>query len=285
MKMKRFALSALALTGVFAQSSGSTFDAVAITASVPNDGHFSRGCKGGPQSGEPTVWRCTNVTIGILVMRGYSVKRYQLIAPDWVMNSNYEINATLPADTGTEEFREMIRNLLLSRFRLEFHRSKKEMTVYDLVVAREGPRLRESMDDSTGGGPDNPRGAAKEAPTDADGYPNLPKDCRQCLAINGNGKARYRSTRESMSVLADMIGNQLGMPVNDRTGLSGKYDITLSWSSGGGIDRKLDSDAATDPGLTIEAAVEQQLALKLLTKKVLVDVFVVDRADRKPTDN
>ena len=104
------------------------------------------------------------------------------------------------------------------------------------------------------------------------------------MAINA-GKARYRATKESIKNLADMIGNQLRMPVNDRTGLTGKYDITLSWNEGGGIDRSPDTAAGADPGITMEAAVQQQLGLKLVSTKGLVDIIVVDKVERNPAEN
>jgi len=209
----------------------------------------------------------------MLIMRAYDIKRYQLTAPDWTTNANYEISAKLRPDTTKEEFRDMIRNLLSDRFKLEFHWSKKEIAMYDLVVAKGGPKLKESVD--------KPAGDAN----DADGYPNIPKDCSGCMAINAAGKARYRATKELVKNFADMIGNQLGVPVHDQTGLTGKYDITLSWSSGGGIERRTDTDGGADLGVPMEAALQQQLGLKLIPAKGLIDIIVVDKAERNPGEN
>lgn len=220
----------------------------------------------------------------MLIARAYDIKYYQLTAPDWTANVNYEISAKLPPDTNKEQFREMIKNLLSDRFKLEFHWSKKEMAMYDLVVAKGGPKLKESADKPEGDGKDDPPGG-KSARTDADGYPNIPKDCSGCMTINAAGKARYRATKESVKNFADMIGNQLGMPANDRTGLTGKYDITLSWSAGGGIGRRPDADAGVDPGITMEIAVQQQLGLKLVSTRGPVDIIVVDKVERNPGEN
>jgi uncharacterized protein (TIGR03435 family) len=281
--MKSLALSFLASASLFAQTTGATFEVATVKASPPNDGGYIRGCKGGPGTGDPVLWRCTNATITMLVLRAFDIKHYQLTAPDWAAGMNYEISAKLPPDTTKEQFREMIRNLLLDRFKLEFHWSKKEVAMYDLVVAKGGPKLKESVDEPADDGKDDLPG--RGAKVDADGYPNIPKGCSGCMTINAAGKARYRATKESLRNLADTIGNQLGLPVNDRTELLGKYDITLSWSSGGGIDRRSDADAGADPGVTMEAAVQQQLGLKLVSKKGPVDIIVVDKVERNPAEN
>jgi uncharacterized protein (TIGR03435 family) len=223
----------------------------------------------------------------MLISRANDIKRYQLTAPDWTSSVGYEISAKLGPDTTNEEFRDMIRNLLADRFKLEFHWSKKEMAMYNLVIAKGGPKLQESVDKPAGDGKDDRLGpgGGKDAQTDADGFPNISKDCSGCMAINAAGKARYRATKESLKNFAGMIGNQLGMPVSDQTGLTGKYDITLSWSAGGGIDRHPDADAGADLGVSMEAAVQQQLGLRLVSKKGLVDIIVVDKVERNPAEN
>jgi uncharacterized protein (TIGR03435 family) len=286
--MKSLVFSVFAFTGLWAQTTGATFEVATIKLSPPPDGRgFIRGCKGGPGTGDPELWRCTNATIVMLVTRAYDIERYQLTAAEWMGNTNYEISAKLPHDTTNEQFREMIRNLLADRFKLEFHWSKKEMAMYDLVVAKGGPKLKEWVDKPAGDAKDDPPGfggGGKGAATDADGYPNIPKDCNGCLSINA-GKARYRASKGLVKGLADMVGNQLGMPVNDKTGLTAQYDLTLSWSSGGGISKRSDADTDADPGLPMEAAIQQQLGLKLEPKRGPVDIIVVDKAEKTPIEN
>src|SRR5580704_10620760 len=115
--MQSFVLSFFASASLFAQTSGAMFDAVTVKASPPNGGAYIRGCKGGPGTGDPVLWRCTNATISMLITRAYEIKSYQLTAPDWTSSENYEINASLPLDTTKEQFRDMIRNLLSGRFK------------------------------------------------------------------------------------------------------------------------------------------------------------------------
>ena len=75
------------------------------------------------------------------------------------------------------------------------------------------------------------------------------------------------------------------MPINDKTRLTGQYDITLSWSSGGGISPRPNVDTNSDPGITMEAAVQEQLGLRLVPKKGAVDIIVADAAEKNPAEN
>ena len=286
--MKKLAISVFVFGSLLAQQTGATFEVATVKASPPNEGGFVRGCKGGPETADPGLWRCTNATISMLVTRAYDIKGYQLTAPDWMRNTNYEISAKLAPNTTKEQFRQMIQDLLADRFKLEFHWSKKEMAMYDLVVAKGGPKLEESVDRAAGDPKNDPPGwggGGRGAAADPEGYPNIPRDCKGCMSINALGKARYHSTKESAKNFAEMLGNQLGMPVTDQTGLTGKYDITLSWNTGGGSGRRADADTDSDPGLTMEAAVQQQLGLKLVSKKGAVDIIVLDKAEKSPAEN
>jgi uncharacterized protein (TIGR03435 family) len=280
-------LAVLVAVGLSGQTStGATFEAATVKPSPPNDGHYVRGCKGGPGTGDPTLWRCTNATIAMLAVQSYAIRRYQLSAPDWMSSENYEIEARVAQNTTKDQFREMIRDLLNVRFKLQFHWSKKEMAGYDLVVANGGAKLRESGEHAPEDSKDVPRAyGGNGAADDASGYPNIPRSCSGCMAVNAGGKARYRAVNEFVKDFAGFLDAQLGLPVTDVTGLLGRYDIALSWTSGGGISPRAGSESDPDAGLTIESAVQQQLGLKLVPRKGLVDVFIVDKAEKKPVGN
>lgn len=284
--MRSLTLLLFACEVLAAQSPGATFEVATVKTSPPNTGGFVRGCKGGPGTSDPGFWRCTNATVTMLVTRAYDIKRYQLTAPDWANNANFEITAKLPPDTTKDQLAEMIRNLLAERFKLEFHWIKKEMPMYDLVLAKGGPKLKESVDTPPGDPKSDPPGWGGKSPsTDADGYPNIPRDCSGCMSINAAGKARYRANKAPLKALAEMLGNQMGMPVSDKTGMTGTYDILLSWSDGAGVSGNADSNPDAEPGLTIHAALQQQLGLKLEPKRGEIDVIVVDKAEKNPAEN
>ncbi len=118
-----------------------------------------------------------------------------------------------------------------------------------------------------------------------------------------NGRGIYRGENQTMGDLARMVSNQLAKPVDDHTGLAGRYDFSLNWSddsspsaghsSGGGDhgDRggasaggaALTSDFASSP--TLFGALQAQLGLRLEKKKASANVFVVDRVTASRTPN
>jgi uncharacterized protein (TIGR03435 family) len=89
------------------------------------------------------------------------------------------------------------------------------------------------------------------------------------------------ANKDHMQWLVDMLSGQTGRPVVDATGLTEEYDFSLSW-----IPRPPDAPPAENPiGPDIFAALQQQLGLKLEPKKGLIEVLVIDRAEKIPTAN
>ena len=108
--------------------------------------------------------------------------------------------------------------------------------------------------------------------------------------ITMNDRAKMVATAMSMAELAEQLSGQLGSPVSDLTGLTGKYDFTLYFSQerlvvdstrGGPRPPQPDADAA--PGLP--TAVQEQLGLRLESRKLPLDLIVVDHIEKVPTEN
>jgi len=107
------------------------------------------------------------------------------------------------------------------------------------------------------------------------------------IAVNGRHRATVRN--EPLPQIAEFLGNTAGAPVKDETGLTGEYDLHLEYVP----DRPpapLQDPAglpapAADPGPDLFAALEAQLGLKLVPKKVPVEMLVIDHADEVPTEN
>ena len=141
---------------------------------------------------------------------------------------------------------------------------------------------------------------------DKDGFPVLPPGGNGMISING--RTRMTIARASLPEFAMTLGGRLGKPVKDATGLTGKYEFTLSFvmdmPMGGGPGGPggvapppppppgMEGTAPTGPianlpdgGPTIFAAVQQQLGLKLDSKKGQVDVIVIDHIEKVPTEN
>ena len=97
------------------------------------------------------------------------------------------------------------------------------------------------------------------------------------MTIVVNGRFRATALNQPMSGVADFLGNILGSPVQDQTGLTGKYDLRMEY-----VPRSAD---AVDPGPDVLDAIERQLGLKLVSKKIPVEILVIDHAEKIPTEN
>ena len=186
------------------------------------------GQTGGPGTKDPTRVRFTNYSLAGLVMSAYGISYFQFSGPDWMNDARFEVNATLSAETTKEQFRTMLQNLLAERFKLAIHRERKRMSVYSLTVGPGGPKFKDKAaaeEDSAKLGPGPPT-------RDKDGYPILSNGARGAMISGPKGVlyARIRANGDdAMTFFVSQLSGQLAAPVEDDTGLTGKYDFTLSW--------------------------------------------------------
>ena len=168
----------------------------------------------------------------------------------------------------------MLRTLLEQRFHLLVHTEMREVPIYTLRLARTdgnlGPRLTRSTLDCAAllAG----RDGAAPLPPQADGRPT----CR----VSSSGRS-FRGGGSSIGVLAAILPQQVGRPVEDRTGLSGLFDFDLEFSAEG---RDLDAIPVGGDTPSIFTALQEQLGLRLESARAPLDVFVIDRVER-PTDD
>jgi uncharacterized protein (TIGR03435 family) len=175
----------------------------------------------------------------------------------------------VPEGATKEQFRLMQQNLLAERFKLAVHREKKEMPIYELVVANGGMKLREASAGEPKNETELPRspGVMK---TDYEGFPIPPPGQTGYAIVRGH--ARPWGSGETMEHFASTLAGQLGGPVIDATGLRGKYDFTLSWLV-----------ADTTPALL--SALPEQLGLTLRRTRGQVEALVVDHVEKTPIGN
>jgi uncharacterized protein (TIGR03435 family) len=171
----------------------------------------------------------------------------------------------------------MLQNLLKERFALAWHFEEKNMRGYHLTVARGGPKLKES--------------AAAEMPQRADGERHTHSG-----AITFGGQARYLGNGKTIGDLINMLSDQLALPVDDQTGLAGKYDISLTWASentsaqaaihtDGGRFGDHNHSGADSPS-TLFQALQSQLGLRLVSaEKSTAKILVIDRVEKSPRAN
>jgi uncharacterized protein (TIGR03435 family) len=204
-----------------------------------------------------------NTTLSDLITFSYGIHAKQIVgAPAWIEEEKYDL-AGEPDAKGSpslDQIRVMLQKLLADRFQLKFHRDKKELSVYALTVGKNGPKLTKSQGD-----------------------PNAAP--RLLFTRLGNLPAANTTLADFASVMQSAV---LDKPVLDQTGLTGKWDFTLTWTPdatqfiglGGGTAPPPDPDGPPD----LFTAIQQQLGLKLESIKAPAEVFVIDRVE-KPSDN
>ena len=202
----------------------------------------------------------------------------------------------------------MWQNLLAERWSLSSHRSSKVFDVDELVAAKNGPKLKTTeLDPSAPDAQPTDGPPASPPKLDKNGIPELNAPglfMMQTIGPNGPN-ARMIGKAQTMAQLAKGLEDQLNRAVVDMTGLTGKYDFVVQFapdpgSLPGGPDRGrgpgaplpraspdgLQIPGANDPsGLTLIGALQQQLGLRLHSTKAPLDILIVDRANKLPTEN
>ena len=101
-----------------------------------------------PESDTPTAALALRITssqvrIASLLMKDYlaiafNVSPKQIVGPDWIDETRFDVNATIPAGVSRDEFPVMLQELLRERFQMKAHREQREFPVYALTLARNG---------------------------------------------------------------------------------------------------------------------------------------------------
>ena len=267
-----------------------TFEVASLKASPPADPTVRPpiGCTGGPGTSDPGRFLCQQKQLAQMVAWAFNLKGYQwplLHSAEvfsWPTATYYDVAAKVPPDATAEQLRIMLQNLLVDRFKLAYHFEKKDSDVYELVVAKGGPKLKESQ-------PNAASAAAAAQPTvrPAPGPPpSLPDGCpvtspRPGISGAGlNGVVCETGLNASIAQLATYLSGQLKAPVTDVTGLKGAYDFKFRYSP---ASFGIGPDTGDAP--TLFAAVQADLGVRLEKKKAPIDVFVVDHVEKIPEAN
>ena len=262
------------------------FEVASVRPAPPADGRGrvfrSSGIPGSKNNSDPGRF-VSQTSLGSLLLMAYHLQSYQLSAPGDVYVVPLDVEAKMPVDTTLEEFEVMLQNLLVERFGLKAHWGTREMSLYELTVAKGGPKLKPAAPDSPA-----PSGnsAAKGPPGiqfGPDGYPAPPPGNGRWMAI-ARDRAALRGHNETAAEMAREFAPQVGGPVTDTTGLTDKYDYTIFWSTAAQSDLKTNVAAEPD-GPSLFDALQEQLGLKLEKKKGAVKMLFVDRVEKKPTEN
>lgn len=221
--------------------------------------------RGGPGSSDPGLATLENIDLFSLVAMAYGVERHRISAPVWLNTTRFNITSRVPAGASVEDYRQMLQALLAERFGLAVHHEQREIQMAELVVAKNGPKLKESAPDPGAIATDGVQPPAPRAGPPP-GY---------------HGPVNMTLPRESMERFAGLLSGLFDQPVMNNTGLTGVYDITLHALVG---SNPPNADAVNAPPALIDA-VQDQLGLRLVPKKSVIDVLVVDRMEKIPTEN
>jgi uncharacterized protein (TIGR03435 family) len=294
------ALTACAALAQTAETSPS-FEVASVKPAAPITGNrIAVMLRGGPGTPDPGQITYTNVTVKNVLTQAYGVKEFQVSGPSWLDSERYDIVAKLPRGATKTEFMGMLQNLLAERFKLTLHREKKDLPMYALVVGKNGPKLKASVD---GPAPKegDPAPTTGKVAVGKDGFPVSPgRGGASMMFMNGN--IRLTGNGQTMARLAEMLSVQFDLPVVDMTGLTGNYDFTLYFSPEGLGGMRLpggfpphpgeggpDTPAASAPdgqsSPNLFAALQEQLGLKLEQRKGPVDLLVIDHLEKAPVEN
>jgi uncharacterized protein (TIGR03435 family) len=285
---KRTALIGALCCAAFAQPSQSpVFEVASVKVSPSQTGRGSM--RGGPGTADPSRISFTNVTLFNVMLRAYDLQSFQLSAPDWLSSQRYDITAPVPPGTSKEQCNRMLQTLLRERFHIVLHHETKELQGYELVAGRGGSKLKPSSESPAAASP--PQSSPPKI--DSNGYPQLsgPGLVMMEAAKAGAVIVFLTARAQSLSALTELMSREFQMPINDKTGLEGRFDFKLEFAPRppGALPPPPSPDGPPGPendaAPNLTTAVQQQLGLRLDSRKVPTDVVVIDRADKVPTEN
>ena len=189
----------------------------------------------------------TNVTLGECIQFGHAlVSQDQVAGPDWVKSRETRFDIVAKTATGTEldGARRMLQSLLADRLKLATRTEKRPFTFVALVPTKGGSKLMPAKEGET---------------TPGSGAPG-----------------RISGSQMPIAVLASLLSRFEGQLFVDKTGLTGRYQITLEWAPENDPNRN---------GPSLAEALERQLGLRMERRREPLDVIVVEKAEQIPTDN
>ncbi len=264
------ALFVLSASPAAAQSAPRVFDAATIKASDLNNPP--------PPSINilPDRFQASGMTLKELIKvawnLNYGADDQVVGGPPWVASTRFDLDAkedtalaaeiaALPAQKQGDQVRAMLRDLISQRFQLQLHHETRQLSVYELVVARGGPKLLPSADPT-----------ASSKPTDQAGEREKP---RRWIRFAGVGELEgYSANMDTLVTVLCMQPEVGGRLVLDKTGLAGDYDFKLKWTPDISINA---SQSTNSPGPSLFTALQEELGLRLDSAKAPVDRIVIDR--------
>lgn len=217
-----------------------------------------------------------NATLTALIRFAYDIRSDDQLPsePKWIGSEKFDINATiedsegtaieaLPAEKKIMRYRLMVQSLLADRFQLKLSERTRNVPIYALVLSKSGSKLT-------------------PLPDTVDTNTRIP-------TLSGGSRGEMKAGAVSMEFFASWIS---GTPeagervVEDDTGLKGKYDFTLNWTKDASQDAPMSAAnpghgeaKAGSMGTSFLTALEEQLGLKLVSRRAAVEVLIIDHVE------
>jgi uncharacterized protein (TIGR03435 family) len=229
-------------------------------------------------------FKATNLSLDWIIGEAYHVSPWSARlsgGPEWIGSDRYDIEATAAPDAISQglsvkaredKMRLMLRTLLADRFKLVIRRESKELPVYTVVVAKNGPKLQRAKIEEK----DCPESSSSEL---------------RCHVINGGMGRGMHGKAVQVSDMVSFVENWSDRPIVDKTGLTGLFVVeTDGWAPmrprvrPPGEEPTAEDKAITDPIRPTLFTIFDRLGLKMESQKAPVDVFVIDHVE-KPSEN
>jgi uncharacterized protein (TIGR03435 family) len=203
-------------------------------------------------------FRTVNLSLKELLQFAYGLPKSQILGgPSWLESTMFDIDAKsdpsmdaqlhkLPSDQARHQKQLMVQAVLADRFQLAAHQETRQLPIYELVVAKGGPKFRSSKINGT-------------------------------TVDTGRSRLHIAGSDDTVAILARELAQVLGRIIVNNTGISGRYDLTLKWTPDDAQTPAFNGapDSNAPPG--IFTAIQEQLGLKLESTKGPVPVLIIDR--------
>jgi len=228
-------------------------------------------CFTGANSIDPGSVTLRGLPLKAVLREAFKAPMDQIEGPSWLDTDCFEIAAKIPEGATNDQQPAMYQALLTERFKLAAHKEDRPRPGYALVVDKGGPKFKE--DDPNA----NFMGAGRSG----------------MMMFGAFGHGAVKGVISMASLAADLSREGYG-PVQDLTGLTGKYDIDLSWTRdpdfaphdpAASAATPPSGDTPPTPGADLFAALRDRLGLRLERRNLQIQYLVIDHIERVPTEN
>jgi uncharacterized protein (TIGR03435 family) len=260
-----------AVLPVFGQSlSGPVFEAASLKKAI--DDHIISHLTGGPGTSSPTRTRMHS-SLHELLRESFGLPSWVFVNTDKISDDTYDFSAVVPEGATKAEFRVMLRNLLVERFHIRYHRETRELPLYELRVAPGGHKLKLPASEP-------PETNAPSFTRTPDGYLTFPRGVNTPFWGNGPRFSVQRVHTTMDEFAAALEKEWIHNPVVNLTGLIDQYDFYMRFDA-----RRETPENDELLGPPLEQSLREQLGIVLRQSKGPHEVIVVDSFDREATSN